>query len=415
MRSASVLLFLAALAVSGASPAAVPPGSTTLLLYDTVAKPFSLVNEVEPIAVLLTRFDTRVEKREAARATLADIEKADALIVVGIAGFPEMNAAVLEYLGRTKKPLMAVGAASSLTLAQPSMRGAKSTPLEKAGIHYRDREWKQRLDPFFPAPANGVEVLAKVTSPGKNQPLSWRIGSRFGFSALPGDPPLSTIFSDVLLDFYGVGKSPDSALLYIVQDYHPGDAPQPFRRLVDYFAHHKAPFVVTAQVRDIPAGLEITPREDYMDSLRYAQSRGGRIFLRGENSPEEVRKFLEEGIVITGAENAPAALELGNPTCQRTPGEAPVSLFSAVPLRRAEGGWLLPANVRGGLDGAAITYLEEHIRDIASMRGGLAGVVIPAWMTFQHMRDIVDAARSSHLVAVDPVTAFPVSQPVQNP
>ena len=54
------VLFLACLALvcpSVASRAA----SSTLLIHDTLAKPFSLANEIAPIQSVLQRFDTHVE------------------------------------------------------------------------------------------------------------------------------------------------------------------------------------------------------------------------------------------------------------------------------------------------------------------------------------------------------------------
>jgi hypothetical protein len=51
----------------------------------------------------------------------------------------------------------------------------------------------------------------------------------------------------------------------------------------------------------------------------------------------------------------------------------------------------------------ALDVVAERIRGIASMRGGVAGVVIPAWLPFQSMRDIADAARSSGVPVAEPL------------
>jgi hypothetical protein len=60
------------------------------------------------------------------------------------------------------------------------------------------------------------------------------------------------------------------------------------------------------------------------------------------------------------------------------------------------------------MDGAVNAELLKMIRGISSLRGGLAVVVIPAWMRFQDMFAAVEAARSSSLPVIDPVTRFSV-------
>jgi hypothetical protein len=60
------------------------------------------------------------------------------------------------------------------------------------------------------------------------------------------------------------------------------------------------------------------------------------------------------------------------------------------------------------MDGPANTDLLKTIRDISAFRGGLAVVVIPAWMRFQDMLSAVEVARSANLDVIDPVTQFPI-------
>jgi hypothetical protein len=37
------------------------------------------------------------------------------------------------------------------------------------------------------------------------------------------------------------------------------------------------------------------------------------------------------------------------------------------------------------------------------LRGGVAGIVMPAWLPFQHLRDLVDACLQSALPVIDPL------------
>jgi hypothetical protein len=69
--------------------------------------------------------------------------------------------------------------------------------------------------------------------------------------------------------------------------------------------------------------------------------------------------------------------------------------------------------VRGGLDGVHHDVVRSQVRRIVSFRGGLAGVVIPAWLPFQSMRDLVDAARSVEVSVADPLKSVPAFNPLQ--
>ena len=384
--------------------------SNTLLIYDTLSKPFSLVNEIAPIQMSLTHFDTHVDTLTDTKVTVVDLEKANFIVLAGISGFPKLNPDLLAMLERSPKPVMAVAAAASFASEKPLASSKVSAPLEKTKVSYRGQEWTLRLDPFYGESYAGARPLAGTSSKGA-QPLAWRFGNRFGFAALPSEPPLSMVFSDVLIDFYGGSQEAPPAMVFVIQDFNPSCNPAALRRAVDYFEHQKTPFVVTTQMKEVPPGVEITPREEFLDALRYAQAHGGRIFLHGGNGPERTEVFRKEGIRIEGTEDTPsasAAIEVGSAFVQRIPSEPPVPFACAVPLRLEGGGLLIPANVHAGMDGSANVELKKSIRDISSFRGGLAVVVVPAWMRFQDMLAALEAARSSALPVIDPVTRFSV-------
>ena len=388
-----------------------PAASETLIIHDTLSKPFSLVNEIAPIEASLRRFDTRVRTLVDSQVSDEDLQKADFIVLAGISGFPKLKPEILKALQQSSKPVIALGAASCFAADTPSTTSKASTPLEKTKLSYRGAEWTLRVDPFYGETRSGSRILAGVSTSKGNQPLAWKVGDRTGFATLPTDAPLSMVFSDVLLDFYGTAQEATPAMVFVIQDYNPSCSPAALRRLVDFFESQKLPFVVTAQMKEVPPGVEITPRDDFLDGLRYAQAHGGRIFLRGGNGPERLEVFHKEGIRVEGTEDTPSiasGLEVGSAFVQRIPGEAPVPYASAVPLRLPEGGWLLPPNVHAGMDGAANAELLKMIRGISSLRGGLAVVVIPAWMRFQDMLAAVETARSSSLPVIDPVTRFSV-------
>ena len=409
--------FLVALALAGSALAAAPEGRGVLLIYDYATKPFSMQNEIEPIAILLSRFSPDIQRRTAKEVAVSDLEKADRIVVAGIGGFPALSPACLEYLQKTRKPMACIGAAATLANGGSPARKPKAEALAKGQLIYLGAEWPASVDPYFPVEVDSSKVLARIVSSGREEALCWRSGNRIGFAALPSSPPLSMVFSDALLDVFGPANTSPPALLFIVQDFNPSCSAESLRRLADYFVHHGIPFAVTTQMRDLPEGTQAMPREEFLGALEYASSHGGRIFLRGGEGLKEAAKF--DPVKPCGIEEPDqpdfSALQIGRPNYARIPEEPSSAFFIHAPMRLAGGGWMWPANVRGGLDGELLTEIRKQVRDIVSFRGAVAGVVIPAWLPFQSMRDVVDAARSSGVLAIDPVAAVPEPNPFSQP
>ncbi len=407
------IVLLALIAVIGlpfAFAAGTEGGRKTLLVYDTIAKPFSLMNEIDPILMGLTRFDAEPEKIEAAKLQASDIERADFIVLVGVGGSPTLSPDCIRMLQRAKKPLLCVGHAVN----GPGSGTLKNQPIQKAVVDYRETTWPVRLDPFFRLSAGESQILSQVVGGGAPLPLAWRSGNRFAFASLPGEPVLAMIFSDLLLDFYGVKNIPSTGLVFMLDDYHPASDPSMLRRLSDYMAYKHIPFIVLTQSRDVPAdATDLMPRETYLDSLRYAQARGARIFLDASADPVLDREsFSADGVIPMGAESRPTisiesgdnfTLYVGSRYFQDTPGSDPVPYRSHAPLLLANGGVLLPANILGGMDGIALDEVRKNIGQIARLRGGVAGIVMPAWLPFQHVRDLVDACLQSALPVIDPL------------
>ena len=376
-------------------------GRVTLVIYDALARPFSLVNDLAPIALMLSRFDTKVITRQAKSVTDADLRAADYLVVAGICEVPECSRSVGAELARTNKPLLAIGWASVLAGAAKSSR--VPDVVSSATVPYRGLDRKIHIDPYFPGPKKSVEVLAEVQ--GRQQPLCWRMGSRYGFGALPGPSALSRIFSDVLLDYYEVSAPSPCGLLFVVQNFHPGSDPGALRRLSDYLYARGRPFVLTTQVDDVP-GKSSTwmKRESFFETLRYAQSHGAQVLLRGNAGACAPKSFVESGVFPAGWELPDGGGNELSPTIsgistgflvgsllagtqdRSLPVAADTLLFSRT------GRPVLPLNIRPDAAPESPLMVSEQVRQIASLRTGIAGVTIPAWLPFQQMRDVVDAA-----------------------
>ena len=414
MRSAILALALGCL---GAAPAISQEASNTLLVYDSMTKPFSMENEIDPIAILLARFDPTIVRRAATEVQLPDMEKAARIVVVGTGGFPAMPPVCLDYLEKTTKPLVGIGAASSLGVPGKIRSFLKPSALTAGQLIYSGSEWPAQVDPYFPVEVASANVLARVLSSGHSIPICWREGNRIGFAALPSSPPLSMIFSDALIDLFDPSASTTPALLFIVRDFNPSCSAESLRRLTDYFSHEGIPFAVTTQMRDLPEGTSPMPREEFVGALAYAESHGGRIFIRDGEGLKDSANFapLKPCGIEDPVQPDSTALQIGRPALVRTPEDSVSSFFIHTPMRLSSGGWLWPANVRGGLDGDLLGDIRRQVHEIISFRGGVAGVVIPAWLPFQSMRDLVDAARSVGVTPIDPLTAVPEPNPFKKP
>lgn len=390
------------------------PASTTLVVYDTLAKPFSLVNEVAVVTTLLARFQTRVEARQADAVNGRDVEAADYLILVGVAGVPRLAAPAQAAIEKSSKPVFAVGWAS---IPGADVSSVRSQSLTNARVSYAGIEWKAVLDPFVEVGRASRPSLAEVVSPSPRRVLAWREGRRFAFAALPTPGAASLILSDLLLDFYGVEEPAPAALVYLVQDFHPGSDARAFRRLVDYFAARDDRFAVSVRLKPPLADTVVMEDDAFFEALRYAQAHGGRIVLRPEVGGSDVKSLVQAGLV-------PLACELpsgGTRPARPLPGigygtalgkieaPGPKGTAQAVSASSVMGGeestLVIPLNIDPGLASTAERGIAAEVRELSRLRGTMAGVVIPAWHPFQKMRDAVDAARQSGLRGADLATA----------
>lgn len=376
-----------------------------LMVSDAPAKPFSTLNEITPVELALARFDMRVKSCSTTDLTADDLAAADYIVVMGVAEFPPPEAA--RILKEAKKPIFALGAACPL--AGDGMP-VPSRPTGPVDVRYRGATWHTSLDPFYPVRSPAAIVLARAS--GQATPLAWRIGERFGMATLPGSGPLSLIFADLLQDFFQWRPAWPSGLVLVLENFHPGCATGDVQRVADYLAHRKTPFVVATQMSDLPAGELPMPKEEFLNSLRYLQNRGGRMFLTGGVSTRS--KFEEAGLAIDGTMTSPPGdegeREIGIESIPGLDRRDAREFRMVLPRRGASGGWHLPVGARGGLDGEMNQHLAGDLKQLGSLRGAVVVLLIPAWLPFRAQRETIDTALASGLEALDPVQAFPFSK-----
>lgn len=390
-------------------------GGTTLLVFDSAAKPFSLVDEIAPFRSVLSRFGNPVKALQADEVTEADLDEAARIVVVGVAGVPAPDAVWWNDLRATRKPVLGAGWAAARVAGRNSGAAPEPVPAGHATVRYRGASWSTGLDPFFHVATNNATSLAMAMDDNGAWNLAWRDGKRFGFAALPGEGPLAMILSDVLVDFHNGNAAGPAGIVLVVENFHPGSDPAALRRLTDYLHHRNLPFALTTQMRELPPGSPgPMPRDEFLDSLKRASRHGARIHVRGDSESIDAEKLAAGDIEVTGFEFDPGGppglpeecTVIGNRMVARASGRAPVPFRSHTTLPLDGGSLLIPKNLRGGRDGLTPDELKAEIRRITSMRGGIAGVVVPAWLPFQEMREIVDAAVSTGVPVLDPVLPF---------
>jgi len=174
VRAALATPLLALILATGSARAS---GTGTLLVYDALAKPFSMEDAIEPLAILLSQFEPAVQRRAAKDLRPADLEAAGRFVIVGTGGFPVLDPDSLEVLKTTKKPLLAVGGAAPLALGEsprnvsaPNRRAtARSAISASAGprrwIRGSRSRWTARASSrlWFPEKPRGPCVSARET------------------------------------------------------------------------------------------------------------------------------------------------------------------------------------------------------------------------------------------------------------
>lgn len=310
----------------------------TLVVYSETRAPYSLADDLAALKLQLRRVAGQLETVAATQADPAKLAVADYLVIFCPQPFPALSAPLLEAIARSSAPVLWVGYGADQLTHLPQFAGqfdiapfAATQPIET--VTYQGREWKLPLTGWLPALLNPTihpaAPIISVTTVTNNEttihPVSWKSGPVTFFVAPPNSPANSPLFSDLLLDFYGVEKASAAATAVRIDGYHCHQDHLEFRRLVDTLHQRGLPFTVGV----IPAYCnpetkkieELDSQPEFIAALRYAQSRGGRLLLQGyvntrkastgqepefwnatldrpvaDDGPEYVRERLRQGI-----------------------------------------------------------------------------------------------------------------------
>ncbi len=399
-------------------PSAAGPDAKTVLIYDREALPFSLLNVRRLVESLISRVDTKVSAHAPGAVTEATLSDADYIVLLGVTSWTD-RARIESLIAPLGKPVLAIG------------RAMKSAPLSEQAIFARGASITKGKAKFvtdlaaaFPVTVRenqDSEILAEAEWQGKRHALAGRTGSRFWFAALPLEKVSGFVFSDVLLDFYGVESVGPSGIICLLDGVRADGSAEALKRMADLLASRNQPFAISVQVPD----SEADPRAVHELSLglQYAQARGGKIFVGLPGNPlwnaEADRPAdaaaladatsqlvsasewaVQNGLSPLGvrlpdsgySENASTALfpkfRLALGIAQASDATAAATFVPSSLTQLPSGGILLPISLWfQGPEPSAEAI--DTARNLLRLRGTILGVSIPAWQTFQQTEEFL--------------------------
>jgi uncharacterized protein YdaL len=273
----------------------------TLIIYSETRAAYSLADDLSALKLQLRRVAGQFEAIPAAQADAAKVSAADYVVVFCPQPFPKLDAGLVQVLAQTDKSVLWVGyGADQLAKLPPFKNQFNVSPFASDKIsdlvNYNGHELKQPMPVWIPVQwldttstsAISLNVLTISLTETNAHPVCFKSGAVTFYMALPTSTAAAPIFSDVLLDFYGVANPPGNLVGVRIDGYHCRQDHLEFRHLVDYFFEHAISFTVGV----IPAYfdpsakkgkeiLDLDSQPEFVAALRYAQSKGGRLVLQG--------------------------------------------------------------------------------------------------------------------------------------
>lgn len=271
----------------------------TLLVYSESHVPYCLADLSEMVALRLGRVKGTINRVALDALTTNHLASAEYLVVFCPQPPPPLPPLLLESITRTNLDVLWIGQGADQLLALTNFAGA-FRPASDPGAYtvtnlvYRGQDWS--IPPTYFAPLEvQTNLPAQVLLEGTvstNQPrlsLGWRLPGLTFFGAVPWEGTVGNLFGDMLLDFYGVKEIPRSQVFIRLEGYNPRSNHARFQRLVDLFYARQLPFLVSVvpaiEVNNAGEVADLDSSPEFVQSLHYAQQRGGRLIVRGYLQP----------------------------------------------------------------------------------------------------------------------------------
>lgn len=286
----------------------------TLVCYANTRPAYSLANGLEALKLHLQRVATRLEVMAISNATPDRVAGVDYIVVYCPQSLPDISHDFLRSIAGANKPVLWIGYGADRLAEMALFKGQFSVSAFTAArsatrVSYRGRDWPVAVDSWIPARLatnSAAQELMSLpdpdSSPQATRPLSWKAAHATFFASDPSVGMLGLLFEDLLFDFFSVKQSPASRVFLRIEDYHCRCNHREFRRMVDYLFARRHPFMVAVRpdYRDPSSGglLDLDSQPEFVEALRYAQQRGGRLVMRSgsrahTNESEEGYEFWD--------------------------------------------------------------------------------------------------------------------------
>ncbi len=271
----------------------------TLLVYSDTRTRYGLGDAVAALKLQLLRVDTKLEAVAADTVTTNQIAGADYVVVFCPQSSPTLTKRFLHAIAGARKPVLWVGYGAELLEKLPPFQSefavsAEATAQTGTMVSYRGQEWPAPVTPWVPAvldPTHSPNSTVIMSTRGQTGgstvelPICWKTGHATFFVGVPASDAMHFLFGDLVLDFFEVKETRPSQVFVRIDDYHCRRNHREFRRVVDYLYSAKRPFILSVipAFQDAATGQveEMDAQPEFIETLRYAQSRGGRLIVQG--------------------------------------------------------------------------------------------------------------------------------------
>jgi uncharacterized protein YdaL len=448
----------------GRPPSGRGPEATALLIYSNTRIEYGLADSLARLECQLNRVEMNLKSVAVTEVNAAMILNADYVIVFCPQLSPPFSKEILTAIAQTKRPVLWIGLGSEQLATIAPFQGAfKAEPYFSQGssqeVEYKSSRWNTYVEwvPIVLNPKFSTEVVMKVVdaSAGEKReiPLCWKLGHLNFFVSISSFGVWNYLFQDFLLDFFEVQAVHPSQVYLRIEDYHCHRDHVQFRRLVDCLYARKHPFLVAVipTYRDPATGKlqELESQPDFIDALRYAQQRGGRLVMHGythaykdesgeghefwdvkmdrplpEDSPEYVRERVQKGLRqmlkqglfplawetphYAGSRHAYREVgrlfsssverfQLSDATCLES--------FESVALTKdMYGRLIIPENmgfVYAGFGDASILRIQAIGEQITRLRGTIAGCFFHPFLPFEKFLHLVESLEKLQVPFMD--------------
>lgn len=264
---------------------------------------------------ILSHFDVKVTRLPVQNYTAGLVNTQDAVVYLGVVYDNPLPATFKSDMLNTSKPIVWTGYNLWQIAWTADQKGDNATFVNKFGLRYRGIDSlgyptvnykstdlvKEQADKDLSKFEIASTTKAKILATSKRQDtLTTPYLVRSGNAFFVADNPLACVslknrrdrmlaFCDILHDVLATNAVINQRAVVRIEDVDPTVDPVKLRALADIMSAEKVPYVVSVipvfndpnGVLGTPGSVKMTDRPDFIQALKYMESKGGQIILHG--------------------------------------------------------------------------------------------------------------------------------------